>query len=349
MQFRLTYRTAIVLSLTISALLVTSFALMYLYYQHAILPRDIENVRQLAPPKTVSIHLFYTFLSTFTLSFILYALNFRLLSLEMHSKKRLALLIVSTFFTALFLSTLFSSRQLLINNLEYTNHIVFSNFVRDQIIALVVFLTSQMMNMSNKQQRTALENRTLIAENMRTRYEALKNQVDPHFLFNSLNTLNSLIAKDMEKAQKYVQQLSYVFRYTLQNKEIISLEEELNYTKAYCHLMQIRYGESLRFDYQIDRRFLSYIIIPLSLQTLVENAIKHNVVSARHPLTISLATSDDGTISVSNPIQPKKETEKGEGVGLVNLSERYRLMWQREIVITKDDSTFRVEISLLNN
>jgi LytS/YehU family sensor histidine kinase len=183
---------------------------------------------------------------------------------------------------------------------------------------------------------------------MRTRYEALKNQVDPHFLFNSLNTLNALIKIDADKAQQYVQQLSYVFRYTLQNREIISLEEELKFTHAYCHLMQIRYGDSLRFEYQVDSRFNNYTIIPLSLQTLVENAIKHNVVSAKQPLTISFATSGKGTVSVSNPIQLKKESETGEGIGLANLSERYRLMWQQGIVISQNDGIFRVEIVLLN-
>jgi len=347
MQFKLSYKTAFYFSLTISTLLVAAFVFMYIYYQYAILPIDVEHMRHIVAPQTVTIHLAYSYLTTFFLSFVLFVLNFRLLSLQLRPRRRIALLIVLTFVTTLFLSTLFSTRQLVINHFEHIKYVVFSNFVRDQIIALVVFFTTQLLNLSNKQQRTALENRELVAENFRTRYEALKNQVDPHFLFNSLNTLNTMIVKDAEKAQQYVQQLSYVFRYTLQNREIISLEEELNYTKAYCHLMQIRYGGSLHFEYRIDPRFHDYSIIPLSLQTLVENAIKHNIVSAKHPLTITLSTADDDTISVSNPIQPKIETEKGEGVGLVNLAERYRLMWQREIAITKDDDIFKVEIFLL--
>jgi len=110
--------------------------------------------------------------------------------------------------------------------------------------------------------------------------------------------------------------------------------------------MQIRYGDALRFQFDIDPRFHSYSIMPLSLQTLVENAIKHNIASAKQPLVISLSTCDEGTVCVSNPIQPKKEKEKGEGVGLVNLAERYRLMWQREIIVTQNDGIFRVEIFL---
>jgi LytS/YehU family sensor histidine kinase len=110
--------------------------------------------------------------------------------------------------------------------------------------------------LSHKQQKTALENETLQAEYMKTRFMALKNQVDPHFLFNSLNTLSSLIKTDAGKAQEYVQQLSYVFRYTLQNKEVITLEEELKFTLAYCHLMKIRYGESLQFALHIDEKYI---------------------------------------------------------------------------------------------
>jgi LytS/YehU family sensor histidine kinase len=264
----------------------------------------------------------------------------------MRTKVRLFFQIVCSILVAIILSYLFSQILQNLSVFGINKPFIPGNIIRDVCIALFVMLISQLIFLSRKQQQTELENRTLIAENMRTRYEALKNQVDPHFLFNSLNTLNSLIKIDADKAQQYVQQLSYVFRYTLQNKEIISLEEELKFTKAYCHLMQIRYGDSLRFEYRIDPRFHSYSIIPLSLQTLVENAIKHNVVSAKQPLTISFVTGDHGTVSVSNPIQLKKESESGEGIGLVNLSERYRLMWQQGIAITQNDGIFRVEIVL---
>jgi LytS/YehU family sensor histidine kinase len=152
---------------------------------------------------------------------------------------------------------------------------------------------------------------------------------------------------DSEKAQEYVQQLSCVFRYTLQNKGIITLKEELDFTLAYCDLMQIRYGENLQFIRAIDERYYTYSIVSLSLQTLVENAIKHNVVSNRQPLSITLSTSERGTISVSNPVQAKKESERGENIGLSNLAERYRLIWKREIVIRNTGGLFEVEIPLI--
>jgi LytS/YehU family sensor histidine kinase len=219
----------------------------------------------------------------------------------------------------------------------------------DYFISAVVFLSSRLLYISNNQQKMALENEQLQVEYMKTRFMALKNQVDPHFLFNSLNTLSSLIKTDVDKAEDYVQQLSYVFRYTLQNKEIITLEEEIKCTLAYCRLMQIRYGNNLRFVLKVDEKYHSRQIVPLSLQGLVENAIKHNVVSNRQPLTITISTSEKETITVSNSIQPKKEEERGESIGLSNLSERYRLLWQKEITIRNTGNLFEVEIPLIVN
>jgi LytS/YehU family sensor histidine kinase len=216
------------------------------------------------------------------------------------------------------------------------------------MISVVVVLSSQLIHISQKQQKTLLENESLHTEYMRSRYEALKNQVDPHFLFNSLNTLNSLIKVDADKAQEYVQQLSFVFRYTLQNAEIITLSEELKFTKAYCHLMKIRYGDNLNFEYNVDEKLYDYLIIPLSLQTLVENAIKHNVVSKKQPLTVKIDGFED-SIKVSNPIQLKKEAESGEKIGLVNLAERYKLMWKKDITATKTESAFEVIVPLMRS
>ena len=346
---RLSYRTAFFLALSISLLLNIFSLIMFLYAQNVFVPNGNEHVR---PPFTVQImmmHLAYNFIIIFILAFILYVLNFKWFETGFQPRIRMFLQIVSTFTAALLLSYLFSKIQIYFNNTNpHPKAVIFGSMVRDLIIAFIVLLTSLLFYLSQKQQQTALENKTLISENMRTRYEALKNQVDPHFLFNSLNTLNALIRIDADKAQQYVQQLSYVFRYTLQNKEVISLEEELKFTQAYSHLMQIRYGDCLQFVYDIDPRFHHYSVIPLSLQILVENAIKHNVVSVRQPLTISFVTSDDATITISNPIQLKKELETGEGIGLVNLAERYRLMWQQEIIIAQKDGIFSVEITLVN-
>jgi len=341
------FRTSFFFALTITILWNALFLFVFFYLRNAVMPAGGKHDF----PQFHVMPLIFGLISHFVQSFILYITNFKLLTMDFKPKMRILLQIVFTFAIAFLLSYLFSNIQDYFRDFDFSQDPRPRNFgsmMRDFFIALIVLLTSMLYYLSKKQQQTALENRTLMAENMRTRYEALKNQVDPHFLFNSLNTLNALIKIDADKAQQYVQQLSYVFRYTLQNKEVISLEEELKFTQAYCHLMQIRYGDCLRFEYQIDPRFHNYTIISLSLQTLVENAIKHNVVTAKQPLTISFATTEKGTVSVSNPIQLKKESESGEGIGLANLSERYRLMWQQGILVTRNDGVFRVEIVLLN-
>ena len=343
MKLNRIYRTAFYHSIILNIVLYFIMFLAFLYIRNSVIPDD---VRDAISTQTMILHLVINFTETFILSFIIYVLNFKLLSFEVKTVKRILLHLVCTFTMALLISYLFSQLLIYMSAYGISKPFVPGNIIRDLFISLFVMLISLLIFLFRKQQQTALENKTLIAENMRARYEALKNQVDPHFLFNSLNTLNALIKTDADKAQQYVQQLSSVFRYTLQNNDVISLEEELKFTQAYCHLMQIRYGEGLNFEYRIEPRYHTYKIIPLSLQILVENAIKHNVVTAKHPLTIHFESTGKGTVCVSNPVQLKKDSEPGEGIGLFNLSERYRLMWQQEIIITQNDGIFSVEIFL---
>ena len=231
---------------------------------------------------------------------------------------------------------------------EFMYKIMRDSLVRDLTMAVVVLLVVQLLRSQYYQKTIAVENEALRSENILTRFEALKSQLDPHFLFNSLNTLQSLITLDTEKAENYLQQLSSVLRYTLQNKEVLSLEEELKCVHAYCEMMQIRYGENLKFEFQIDEIYNDYYVLPLSLQSLIENSVKHNVISSKQPLTVTLATADD-CVSVSNPIQAKTQPEESNGIGLVNLTERYRLKWNKEVEITNDGSTFCVKLPLIKN
>jgi LytS/YehU family sensor histidine kinase len=340
----LNYKTALSLAALIS--LLTNFIFILIFF-YAKAGDDVPE----RYPHSFEFHISATLARTFfnfLTSFLLYIITFRLLRFTRLSKYRWLLIILAILIITPLISIACTVAQVQIMDEPplIMTHIVGAT-IRDYFIAIIVMLSSQLMYVSYKQQTTALKNETLQAENMKTRFMALKNQVDPHFLFNSLNTLSSLIKTDTDKAGEYVQQLSYVFRYTLQNKEIITLEEELRCTLAYCNLMQIRYGESLRFVHRIDEQYLSASVAPLSLQTLVENAIKHNVVSNRQPLTISFFTSDRDTITVSNPIQPKKDAERGESIGLSNLAERYRLIWGREVIIRNTGGLFEAEIPLI--
>ena len=225
--------------------------------------------------------------------------------------------------------------------------IIRNGLVKDFLLAAIVILIVQLLKTLHERNQITVENESLRAENISTHYEALKSQLDPHFMFNSLNTLQSLINVDAEKAKGYVQELSQVLRSTLQNKEVVALEQELQGVQAYCNLMQIRYGENLHFDFQIDQQYKDYQMLPLSVQGLVENAIKHNVISGKQPLTVTIATMDSGHLKVSNPIQPKITEEPSEGIGLANLSERYRLKWNQEVEIFNDGKTFEVTLPLV--
>lgn len=231
---------------------------------------------------------------------------------------------------------------------EFLYNVMKDSLVRDLTMSAVVLIVVQLLRSQYYQKTIAVENEALRSENLLTRFEALKSQLDPHFLFNSLNTLQSLITIDTEKAEHYLQQLSSVLRYTLQNKEVISLEEELKCVYAYCEMMQIRYGENLKFEFNIDAKYNNCSVLPLSLQSLIENSVKHNVISSKQPLVVTVATGDN-SISVSNPIQAKATPEESNGIGLANLTERYRLKWNKTVEITDNGSTFCVKLPLVQN
>lgn len=223
--------------------------------------------------------------------------------------------------------------------------------LRDFIMGGVVTGSSYIIYLINKQQRMMLENQQLRTESVTNQYEALKNQLNPHMLFNSLNTLQSLIREDAAKASDYTQELSQVLRYTLQVNESqsVSLADELKFARAYIFLLQMRYEENLQFEIEIDNAYSDTLVPPMSLQVLIENAVKHNEISNRKPLTISIRTQDNGVLVVANKIQRKRTDNPGSGIGLGNLTKRYKLLFQQEIVVEKTDGMFIVSIPLINS
>lgn len=169
-------------------------------------------------------------------------------------------------------------------------------------------------------------------EKLALQYEALKNQVNPHFLFNSLNTLTSLIGNDDEKATRFVKQLSNIYRYVLEHKdrEIVPLETEMQFISNYIDLMKIRFGDNLKVNYDIPKG-KQYKVIPLSIQILIENTIKHNIVSSEKPLTIRISINNDDQLVVSNNLQKKssilkEEDNPWERNGLKNIKLRYEYL-----------------------
>jgi LytS/YehU family sensor histidine kinase len=195
--------------------------------------------------------------------------------------------------------------------------------------------------------RAAQEAENLQRESIVARYETLKNQVSPHFLFNSLNALTNLVYEDQDKAVKFIKQLSEVYRYVLDSreKEVVAIQEEAKFLSSYLFLQQIRFGDKLNLDVRLaDARGFA---APLVLQMLVENAIKHNVISEDDPLAITIHVVDD-VIVVTNNIQPKSVTmEESTGVGLDNIVKRYTFLTDRPVVIEHDDK-FTVKLPLLS-
>ncbi|MCL2738604.1 MAG: histidine kinase [Bacteroidales bacterium] len=222
--------------------------------------------------------------------------------------------------------------------------------VRDFIISCVVTTSCYIIYMMRKQQHIMLENQQLKLENILSQYETLKNQLNPHMLFNSLNTLRSLIRDEPVKAQGYTQELSHVLRYMLQENvsQKATLAQELEFTESFIFLLAMRYEDNLVFDIQTDKKWNHCLLPPMSLQVLIENAVKHNEISNRHPLKVTVKTSADGMLSVCNPIQPKLTVSPGTGIGLNNLVKRYRLLFDQEIIIDNQDHKFCVSIPLIN-
>lgn len=220
--------------------------------------------------------------------------------------------------------------------------------LRDFIMSCLVTSSCYIIHLIGRQQLVIIENEQLHAENILNQFEALKNQLNPHMLFNSLNTLQSLVRENQDKAQEYIQELSHVLRYTLQSNEFqsVSLREEMNFTSAYMFLLKMRFENNLQFNVQIDSAYEAYQLPPMAIQLLIENAVKHNEISCRKPLLISISTDKNGQLSVTNLIQPKWTKSSGTGIGLPNLIKRYRLLFKEEIQIT-EDKYFTVRIPLI--
>ncbi len=194
---------------------------------------------------------------------------------------------------------------------------------------------------------SALNAEKLQRENIVAKYDNLKSQVNPHFLFNSLNVLTSLVYEDKDQAAKFIKQLSEVYRYVLDTRarELVTLEEELNFLNSYLYLQRMRFGEKLQV--KIDLNGVKTYVAPMVLQMLSENAIKHNVISEDRPLKIEIFAKDNQLV-VSNKLQFKKTLpDESPGLGLENIKNRYKFLSDNGIVVQKDSEHFVVKIPFL--
>lgn len=196
----------------------------------------------------------------------------------------------------------------------------------------------------------ALQLFDLQEENIVTQFESLKTQVNPHFLFNSLNVLSSLIYIDQDRAAKFVRQLSKVYRYVLdyKDKDLVKLKDELPFIRSYIFLLKTRFDKNLVIEMNISPGDEEKLVAPVVLQLLLENAVKHNVISRSKPLTITIETGNN-TLTVRNNLQLKSSIEATSGVGLNNIKKRYEYLSSQKVVITSDTDNFTVTVPLLEN
>lgn len=226
---------------------------------------------------------------------------------------------------------------------------VYTHPLRDFLLAGIITLSCYLVNRSIKSRKVMMEMQQLKLENISNQFEALKNQLNPHMLFNSLNTLYSLIRESSEKAQDYLNELSKVMRYTLQKdseSHSITLSEELEFVRSYIYLLKMRYEDNLIFNFNIDESETNRQIPKMAIQMLIENAVKHNEISNRHPLTIDITTKNN-SIEVSNNLQLRRGTVSSTGIGLSNLSNRYKLLYRKDIEIIETENRFSVILPLI--
>ena len=198
-------------------------------------------------------------------------------------------------------------------------------------------------------QKSIVEKEQLERENIQSQLEGLKNQVNPHFLFNSLNTLTYIIPEDQDLAVRFVQQLSKVYRYILEirDRKLICLSEELEFLDSYVFLLKERFGENLKVVINIPEAFLNLKVVPLSLQILIENAIKHNIISASKPLKIDISVENNKNLIVRNNLQKKNQVMNSTKVGLQNIKNRYSFYSDQKVEVFATADSFVVSIPLI--
>jgi len=239
-------------------------------------------------------------------------------------------------------------------NWMYTNQIVldFETFLSYSIPAVIITLiislalTSRLFLLSWRE--LAVQNEKLKTEAIASRFSALKNQVNPHFLFNSLNVLTNLVYKDPDQSAEFIQKLSDVYRFVLdsQDKETVLLKDELSFVESFIYLQKMRFGEHLKV--QVDLPDHQHIAVPpLAIQMLVENAIKHNTISQERPLRIHIK-SENNFLVIENDLHPKEViAEKKNGIGLENIKARYKFLSGKEVLVRKDANSFSVYLPIL--
>ncbi|MCL1673124.1 2TM domain-containing protein [Elizabethkingia ursingii] len=221
-------------------------------------------------------------------------------------------------------------------------------FINFALLISAIFHARGFMNAWKSAAKKAVTEQKIIASSANAQFESLKNQLDPHFLFNSLNVLSALIEENPDNAQKFTSSMSKIYRYVLEqkDKEVVSLEEEINFARTYIELLKYRFEDSIVFHLNIDADNSKDFVVPLSLQLLLENCIKHNHATSAKPLNIEIFVQEEYLI-IRNNLQKRELPNEKSGIGLSNIVQRYNLLTKRNVFIESDEESFSVKIPIL--
>lgn len=231
---------------------------------------------------------------------------------------------------------------------QFLNNEQPSNYIVAIVITFIVTLGIHAFYFYKSYQENKVKEQKIIAGTASAQFESLKNQLDPHFLFNSLNVLSSLIEENPENAQKFTTSLSKIYRYVLEqrDKELISVAEELAFAKTYMNLLKMRFENSITFELPEGFENQEAKVVPLSLQLILENCIKHNVVSESKPLHIKISIVNNQLVIVNN-LQKKEVLQERKGVGLQNIVSRYAILTKRSVLVEENENEFKIFLPIL--
>lgn len=293
----------------------------------------------------------YTFSLYFANAFVFQMLD-KFFVAERFSKKRIFLGFVLSFIVSLLMVFLLRILEdVVIEQRTFSAFIAKEtpgNYLFATIITFFITLSLYAFYFYKAYQENKVKEQKIIAGTASAKFETLKNQIDPHFLFNSLNVLSSLIEENPENAQKFTTSLSKVYRYVLEqkDKELIGVEEELSFAKTYMNLLKMRFENSLFYELPEIQLHTEAKVVPLSLQLLLENTVKHNIVSEQKPLHIRIFIDGD-YLAIQNDFQKKEVLQDRAGVGLQNIISRYGIITRRKVLIEQNEQTFTVKIPIL--
>jgi sensor histidine kinase YesM len=300
------------------------------------------------------IHFIFTALYTFSLYGANYYLFRKLDSIfvDRFSVKRIIIGFVGTFIVSLVVIFLLHVFEEVFYNKNSFDYFLQNekpiNYLPAIVITFFITLSVYAISFYKAYNENKVKEQKIIAGTANAKFESLKNQIDPHFLFNSLNVLSSLIEENPDNAQRFTTSLSKVYRYVLEqkDKELVSIEEELAFAKTYMNLLKMRFEDSLEYELQVVNPDPESKVVPLSLQLLLENAVKHNVISAQKPLQIRIYI-ESGFLVIQNDYQKKEVLQDRQGVGLQNIINRYAIITKRKVMIEQNEKTFTVKIPIL--